>query len=97
MRISFLAAAALAAFAQQAHAASTINLDGSITIEEGSALDFSVDFVGFGGDPTTTLPTLSGRLDLSYLPLLSSATSYVFEFDLYNTSSATSQLTGGSA
>jgi len=96
-RAALVAGIALS-FTSAAHAASMINttadgITGSVRLEPGSPLPFTVVYDGWGGDPSAHLISgLSGRIDFTFLGTLNGGKSYAFDYKLYNTSAATSEI-----
>lgn len=94
----FRAIAVAAAFAAvpAAQAASVINpngINGSARLESGFPLDFTVQYDGWGGDPSAhALLGLSALIDFRFLGAVDSGKSFKFAYTLRNTSSAGSQL-----
>ena len=93
-----LAAGLAFSLASAAQAASMINttadgITGSVRLETGDPLAFSVVYDGWGGDPSAHLISgLSGRIDFNFLGTLNGGKTYAFDYTLYNSSAANSEI-----
>lgn len=81
--------AVMAAFglAPAAHSASVINPDGTVTLEAGSPLSFTVNYGGVIDDQANVVPGLTSSIQFNFLGTSLNNTSYNFSYVLSNTSS----------
>lgn len=93
---SALAAAILLSIPAGANAASFVSangINGSVTLQSGSPLAFTILYDGWGGGPSAHLINgLSGRIDFRFVGTQNSGRTYAFEYDLFNMSAATSEI-----